>query len=297
MSHQREFEGYIIDGLARGLWVAAFASWARDVDPAPSLASGTWDEAAPNNASTRSASRQAAQAIAKLLAESNGLGEYPLFAVFDRAIRAARGARVRSPAARQPSSGGRGGATEADLAYAFGRDLASVCLGQAAGGDIAVAVPAGVVIPACHVELDDNGQHLVWEAGVDDQTEKINPGPDGQMIVLLIEDDEELQPKTTRMIKKLYPGAQVIVADNGEAAIADLDSHQFDLVISDVDILGRKSGIDVFHWVQEHQPALVDRYVFFTGNVSAQDVHDRVVLKPAGMKDLKAAIDAPPGAR
>ncbi len=101
------------------------------------------------------------------------------------------------------------------------------------------------------------------------------------------------------MIKKLYPTAQVIVSDNGPAAIANLETHDVKLVISDVDILGEMSGVDVFKWVRANQPHLVDKYVFFTGNDTGEmyegvtPIHYRILQKPAGVKDLGEAIRAP----
>jgi hypothetical protein len=61
-------------------------------------------------------------------------------------------------------------------------------------------------------------------------------------------------------------------------------------VVSDVDILGPKSGIDVFRWVQHHQPQMVGRYTFLTGNSAAEEVHDRVIMKPAGFAEFRDGI-------
>ncbi len=149
-------------------------------------------------------------------------------------------------------------------------------------------------VPRFSVTLD--GDELTWEGG---ERNIRNPAAGDGFWVLLIEDEPSKQVSTTRMIKKLYPTAQVIVSDNGPAAIANLETHDVKLVISDVDILGTMSGVDVFRWVQANQPHLVDQYVFFSGNDSGDlyegvtPIHYRILQKPAGVKDLGDAIRAP----
>ncbi len=151
-------------------------------------------------------------------------------------------------------------------------------------------------VPAFRVALD--GADLEWEGGERDIRNPARRNGD-ELWVLLIEDEPSKQVSTTRMIKKLYPTAQVIVSDNGPAAIANLETHDVKLVISDVDILGSMSGVDVFKWVRANQPHLVDQYVFFSGNDSGDlyegvtPIHYRILQKPAGVKDLGEAISAP----
>jgi CheY-like chemotaxis protein len=146
-----------------------------------------------------------------------------------------------------------------------------------------------IYVPDFTVTLD--GDRLVWDGG-----SRLERNPARAAVrnageeVLLIEDDPMIQRSTTRMLKKLFPSAAIVIADNADAAIADLKVHEFSHVVSDVDILGDKSGIDVFRWVQQHQPHMVDRYTFFTGNVIAEQVHDRVVLKPAGFSELRDVV-------
>lgn len=120
-----------------------------------------------------------------------------------------------------------------------------------------------------------------------------NPAPPDE--VLLIEDEPGLQRATTRMIKRIYPDANVLVADSYDTAIGVLEAHpRLSLVISDVNIVGGKSGIDVFEWVKQNRPDLVDRYVFFTGgNPQVESMHYRYLEKPALVPDMKAVIEKP----
>lgn len=151
-----------------------------------------------------------------------------------------------------------------------------------------------IYVPLFRVAIE--GGDLAWEGG---ERPARNPDPQGAAgpepeIVLLIEDDPAMQRATTRMIKRIFPSAQVLVADNYASAVGDLQAHRVAMVVSDVNILGAESGVDVFRWVQEHQPHLVDRYVFFTGgNPQVAQVHYRYLEKPASIADLRAVIEAP----
>lgn len=168
---------------------------------------------------------------------------------------------------------------------------------------LAPGVPAtdAMYVPLFKATLE--GGDLVWEGG---ERPYRNPGPranpcachpnpSGDLEVLLIEDEPKNQVNTTKMIKRLFPTAHVLVADNGEAAIANLKHHSVKLVVSDIDILGSMSGVDVFRWVQDNQPHLVDKYVFFSGNTTenVEQLHYRVLMKPAGAKELREVIWAP----
>jgi CheY-like chemotaxis protein len=143
-----------------------------------------------------------------------------------------------------------------------------------------------IYVPTFTVALE--GNELVWDGGTRHER---NPGAGNE--VLLIEDEPMQQKSTSRMIRKIFPNVEIVLADNADAAIANLQHHQFVHVVSDVDILGDKSGIDVFRWVEANQPDMVDRYTFFTGNTYAEQVHSRVVMKPAGLAELRAAILGP----
>src|SRR5262245_37411619 len=270
----RELEEYIRDSMARALWVHAYMIWATEVEPTPVIVPGTWDGNAIDTRESRRVSLLAANALTEMFQTANRLGPNPMAQLF-----------IATDTGPHEDCDCR--ATRADRAVGFGRDIAGVCLGTREVEDI--SLPAGTVVPSFSVSLDDDGQQLTWEGRTDAEPGSLERNPAGDE-VLLIEDEPLLQRATTRMIKKIFPGAEVVVADNGDAAIANLRHHKFVHIVSDVDILGSKSGIDVFLWVKENQPHMVSRYTFFTGNVDAERVHDRVIMKPAGVAELKEAI-------
>lgn len=218
------------------------------------------------------------------------------------AIWSATGGRGETPRAAVDAAGDLGELYErmnnVDLARLAGRFP-----GGLSGEDlVAFAMTPGqpfvtqMKVPRFAVALD--GDELEWDGGERDIRNPAESDGD-EPWVLLIEDEPSKQVSTTRMIKKLYPTAQVIISDNGPAAIANLETHDVKLVISDVDILGPMSGVDVFRWVRLHQPHLVDGYVFFSGNDAGDlyegdaPIHYRILQKPAGVRDLGEMIRAP----
>jgi CheY-like chemotaxis protein len=293
MPREKEFEQHILDGMARALWVHAYMIWATEVEPAPVMGS-SWEEMAPDSPSTRKASHQAADALASLIGTANDLGHYPMAMLF---------AKVSSR-------------WDANVAYAFGDEIAHLCMGTLDWDNSSFLQPRerrggshpsttwNPVIPHFAVNLDDDGRDLTWDGALSEPEHgqgQLNPchvNPSG-LEVLVIEDDKQLQKAYPRMLRKMYPTAEVFVVDNYVAAVGYLESHPIKLVISDVDIVGQKTGIDVFAWVKAHRPHLVDKYVFVTGgNPQVEQLHYRYAEKPATQDELKDAIRRPaPGAR
>lgn len=167
--------------------------------------------------------------------------------------------------------------------------------------DIAYAAQVEIPIFAIDIERGAGGESaLVWDgrAEVRNPVPVRNPASSGKRAIgprlLLLEDEPILQAGTTRMLNKLFPGTPVIVDDNVEAAIADIKHHEITLIVSDVDVIGEQSGLDLFEWVKRNRPELVDRYVFFTGNTAAEAAHYRYLPKGGATRDdLKAAIMSP----
>ena len=371
--HDAEIGGYILDGMARALWVHAYMIWATEVEPPPVMGE-SWEEMAPNNANTRRASTQAAKALTELIARAIPGHTHPLAYLFERGVAASGGRRTR-------------GATPADLAYAYGDSLALVCLGSVDPSDSVLPLPADFRPPQFHVALEDDGRELTWDGGLslegtqnprrvrpptvdeiaqafayikrefqpaptisadrwieglafgehasvdsadlfqaqsalsqlDADTWRIlaaraddarshegmaprfvdrgqrNPAATGPT-VLILEDDPQLQKAIGRWIKKIFgTSTHIVISDNVDAAIANLGVHQVKLIVSDVDVLGDKSGVDLFEWVRAHQPELVDRYIFFTGgHPEVAQLHYRYLAKgEASFEDFKSEYRKP----
>jgi CheY-like chemotaxis protein len=188
-------------------------------------------------------------------------------------------------------------AAAADLdAELAGVWLAEVAIGNGDDHAASVISAAGIGVPTFELHTARSGHTI--EVTWDGSAARRNPASSGEHIMLL-EDDPILQEGTGRWLKRMYPGTPLLVVDNVEAAIANLKHHDISLIVSDVDVVGNQNGIDLFHYVQQNYPALVDKYVFFTGNSAAEKEHYRYLAKGAATsKDLKAAIAAPaPGGR
>lgn len=183
-----------------------------------------------------------------------------------------------------------------------GVGLVRLALGDAPDSYVDAAARADISVPTFDIMVDSDGDEMdvTWEGSAEPRgglhpnpREKRNTGSDGP-VVFLLEDEPALQKATTRMIKKILPGAQVVVSDNVDGMIGNLKYLEPKLIVSDFDVVGNKSGGDFFRYIKQHRPDLVDRFVFFTGNADAQDEgHYRFVSKPATVKDLQEAILSP----
>jgi len=145
-----------------------------------------------------------------------------------------------------------------------------------------------IVAPEFHASME-NG-YLSWE-GASEPRRNPTTGAARGLEVLLIEDEIDPKRATDRLIRKLYPSARVIVADNADAAIADLQTHDFKLIVSDYLLLGAGTGGDVLAWVRSHRPDLVSKFVFVSDAPEVERLHDRWIRKRgAKAQDLRDEI-------
>lgn len=182
----------------------------------------------------------------------------------------------------------------------LGVELAALCLGESEAG-MGVYNTGGLVIPGFEIRVSEDGTELIWDGLAEPKNEgpRRNPSgcackhnPDAAPRILLLEDEPMIAKGTTRMLGRAFPGVPVTVVDNVDEAIAHLKHHDVTLVVSDYDVLGDKTGGDLFRWVQANKPELVEHYVFFSGNEAAVEAlgHHRFLPKPAGLAEFKAAV-------
>lgn len=265
MSREAEIDSYILEGMGRTIYVQAYILWATEVDPPPEFAPGaTWDDVVPDNRDTRAAQLQAAKDWAAGIAKLNHLsGRHPLAAVF---------------LAHDDGGRHRGEATPGDRALGFGAALARACMG-------AGEPPTGArqwVLPAMRATLSEDGLELEWDDG-DARSmggDRFTPNPPGTEL-LLVTSDAHAHTALVRALKKLVRGAHFVVADNVGAAIADMEVHQIRWILSDVTLVGPRTGLDFFRWVQDNHPEMVDYFVFVTDDPRARSAHYRHIDKRA----------------
>jgi CheY-like chemotaxis protein len=84
---------------------------------------------------------------------------------------------------------------------------------------------------------------------------------------ILIVDDE---PLVARSLARMLRGHEIVTAGDGEAALWECLSREFDLVLCDV-MMPRMDGPAFYRALCEHRPALATRIVFMTGGAFTAD--------------------------
>jgi CheY-like chemotaxis protein len=80
--------------------------------------------------------------------------------------------------------------------------------------------------------------------------------------LLLADDEPVLLMVMTNLLKQA--GYQVTPVDSGNSAIAQLTTQDFDVILADWH-MDDGSGADLFLWISERRPDLVERLVFLSG--------------------------------
>lgn len=119
----------------------------------------------------------------------------------------------------------------------------------------------------------------------------------GSRHVLVIDDDERVLDSYGLMVKHL--GYTMEPARSGEEALRCLDQTSFAAVILDFHLGGAVDGADVVREVQRRRPELLPRLLLSTGDPDSHRLQElaarlglRVLAKPFGVQDLRAAIEA-----
>jgi CheY-like chemotaxis protein len=110
--------------------------------------------------------------------------------------------------------------------------------------------------------------------------------------VLYVEDDAALARSLLRFFQRRFPDAVVSRVDGAAAAVACLQSVQFDLVLSDLDLGPGGSGGDVLAWIEQHQPHLKARFIFLSGDAACAGRGVPWLEKPCPLTEIAAAVDA-----
>jgi CheY-like chemotaxis protein len=114
--------------------------------------------------------------------------------------------------------------------------------------------------------------------------------------VLVVEDETPVRDLQRRILSRI--DAEVLTAADSQEAVHVLEHEEVDLVVSDVKMPGG-SGLELFRWVERHRPALVNRFLFVTGDVGDPEIAAfaeaepaRFVHKPFQMDDYLERIHA-----
>lgn len=108
--------------------------------------------------------------------------------------------------------------------------------------------------------------------------------------ILAVDDEQSLLSMMCTALEKA--GLEVITTDSVKGASAELARHEFDMVLVDM-YLEDGNGIDIWEFVQDHQPQLVGKIIFMTGEPEVRKkiearlgIDPPLLLKPFHVKDL-----------
>lgn len=104
---------------------------------------------------------------------------------------------------------------------------------------------------------------------------------------LVVDDEETLVKMQTSFLAEI--GVEAAGAFSGADAILHLQSHQVDLVISDVRMPGIVDGIQLYDWIGRNQPHLLKRFLFVSGDMIGINVSE-FFLKSTALRIQKPFI-------
>ena len=112
--------------------------------------------------------------------------------------------------------------------------------------------------------------------------------------ILLVEDESGIRRICRRVL--IAEGYQVDVAAHGAIAEEMLMEEDYDLILVDIKT-PVMNGKQLYQYIRERHPGLIDRVVFTTGDVIGNDTQSfleqagrPVLLKPFTPGDLKATV-------
>lgn len=116
--------------------------------------------------------------------------------------------------------------------------------------------------------------------------------------LLIVEDEFILQMMIEKMVQRM--GHQIVgKAKSGDMAIELVKSHQPDIILMDIKIIGEYDGIETVMKIREYSAAPV---LYLTGNTDPETVERAMATKPMDFitkpfeyQDLKAAIEKTAG--
>lgn len=111
--------------------------------------------------------------------------------------------------------------------------------------------------------------------------------------VLIVDDELSLREFLNILLSK--QNHEVVLAENGEAGIAMLDQHDFDVVLTDLKMPGAADGMDVLRYIREHHPGV--QVVMMTAFATTETAIEAMKLgaydylqKPFKIEEVQALV-------
>jgi two-component system NtrC family sensor kinase len=112
--------------------------------------------------------------------------------------------------------------------------------------------------------------------------------------ILVVDDEKYILDFFIEVFQPLP--VEVDTARDGRAAMAKLQEHDYDLIVSDFK-MPQMSGRELFHWIQEERPHLASRMVFVTGDTVSTETRSffennssRYLAKPFKIEEVKEVL-------
>jgi len=126
-----------------------------------------------------------------------------------------------------------------------------------------------------------------------DETIKL-PARVDQAKILLVDPETSVLEAVQAMLKNL--NHQVFPARNLEEAQALLRMREFDLILCDVEVAGRKGTNGLRDWLQREVPGFLDRLIVMSAlaetALSKKEVTGSILQKPFDAVQLLSAVDS-----
>ena len=92
-----------------------------------------------------------------------------------------------------------------------------------------------------------------------------------------------------KLIRRTFeePDITIDVVDTAPSAIEKLKGNSYDFMLSDFSV-NRGTGGDVL--IHEHQPHMIERFVFFSGCTTLDLMHHKVIQKGIGVDEFVASL-------
>jgi DNA-binding response OmpR family regulator len=117
-----------------------------------------------------------------------------------------------------------------------------------------------------------------------------------QACILLIEDEPAVAAFLRAALERR--GYRVVESPSGDDGLKELESNDFQGVISDFRMPGGINGADVREWICENRPELANRMIFITGDTASDETLALLaragapcVEKPFRVHQLMAAVE------
>jgi DNA-binding response OmpR family regulator len=107
--------------------------------------------------------------------------------------------------------------------------------------------------------------------------------------ILVIEDDDDVRALLHHILTAA--GMSVVVTGDGEAALAEIASHDFDMVITDVRLPPPMNGLETIRRARSDYPSLKSLFISaWSGPVGANPYLDDFVAKPFNHRQLLGCV-------